>query len=273
MSRRSLRFPLRRRAAHAAGLAFVAAALTAAPAAAQHAGDVQFTVEQDTLVTNSFEGSLIEPQRVFLGRFGDSGFPGFTSNPGFEAASGTLPIGDRFGWSASAGLAVWDGAAVVPATDRQVVVSFASAEFVIADQPVEGFDLALQSSGGLHRHLNLLLETTDGDPAEPGVYVIEMENWLVSGSPARCEPYWMVFAHMVDDTERAAAADWLLENLPGPACVGDLDGDDAVGIGDLLAVLAAWGAGAGAPADLDGDGLVGIGDLLSILAAWGPCPG
>jgi hypothetical protein len=55
---------------------------------------------------------------------------------------------------------------------------------------------------------------------------------------------------------------------------GDLDGDGAVGITDLLALLAAWGPCPGpcppaCPADLDGDCTVGITDLLALLAGWG----
>ncbi|MCH8343272.1 MAG: right-handed parallel beta-helix repeat-containing protein [Planctomycetes bacterium] len=50
----------------------------------------------------------------------------------------------------------------------------------------------------------------------------------------------------------------------------DLDGDGAVGILDLLAVLAAWGdARNNCLADLDIDGAVGIFDLLTLLAHWG----
>jgi len=48
----------------------------------------------------------------------------------------------------------------------------------------------------------------------------------------------------------------------------DLDGDGAVGSGDLGILLAAWGA-AGSPADLDGDGVVGSEDLGILLAGWG----
>jgi len=48
----------------------------------------------------------------------------------------------------------------------------------------------------------------------------------------------------------------------------DLDGDGAVGSGDLGILLAAWGSGDPA-ADLDGDGVVGSGDLGILLAAWG----
>ena len=56
-----------------------------------------------------------------------------------------------------------------------------------------------------------------------------------------------------------------------PDCPADLDGDGSVGILDLLALLAAWGADPGGPPDLDGDGMVGILDLLTLLASWGPC--
>ncbi len=54
-------------------------------------------------------------------------------------------------------------------------------------------------------------------------------------------------------------------------CPADLDGSGAVDIGDILAILAAWG-NKGGPEDLDGSGFVDIGDLLAVLANWGPCP-
>ncbi len=69
----------------------------------------------------------------------------------------------------------------------------------------------------------------------------------------------------------------IVATLPSPAPVnameilpvlGDLDGDGAVGVVDLLVVLGAWGP-CSCPADLDGDGTVGVLDLLLILAAWG----
>lgn len=51
-------------------------------------------------------------------------------------------------------------------------------------------------------------------------------------------------------------------------CTEDLDGDGSVGVGDLLAVLAAWGTAGG---DVTGDGTTDVADLLAILAAWGSC--
>lgn len=51
--------------------------------------------------------------------------------------------------------------------------------------------------------------------------------------------------------------------------LGDLDGDCAVGVLDLLILLRSWGSCAGCPPDLDDDGTVGILDLLTLLANWG----
>lgn len=55
-----------------------------------------------------------------------------------------------------------------------------------------------------------------------------------------------------------------------PPAPCDVDGDDVMGVTDLLALLGAWGA-PGGPADLDHSGLVGIRDLMTLLAMWGPC--
>ena len=55
--------------------------------------------------------------------------------------------------------------------------------------------------------------------------------------------------------------------------LGDIDGDETVGILDLLQLLAAWGPCPDppdeCPADFNGDGNVGILDLLTLLANWG----
>ncbi|MFK7960824.1 MAG: hypothetical protein AB8G96_09895 [Phycisphaerales bacterium] len=54
------------------------------------------------------------------------------------------------------------------------------------------------------------------------------------------------------------------------SCPGDIDGNNAVGLEDVLAILADWGA-TGGPADLNLDGQVGLADLLVVLGSWGPC--
>jgi hypothetical protein len=55
--------------------------------------------------------------------------------------------------------------------------------------------------------------------------------------------------------------------------LGDITGDGAVNVADLLAVISAWGAcGKTCPADIApapaGDGAVGISDLLMVISHW-----
>ncbi len=59
----------------------------------------------------------------------------------------------------------------------------------------------------------------------------------------------------------------LSARFAGP-CVADCDGDGAVGIGDLLLLLAGWGSVRPCECDFDGGG-TGVTDLLGLLAAWG----
>ncbi len=51
----------------------------------------------------------------------------------------------------------------------------------------------------------------------------------------------------------------------------DLDGDQVIGVTDMLILLAAWNSNPGGPPDYDGDGTVAISDFLYLLSNWGPC--
>ncbi len=55
-------------------------------------------------------------------------------------------------------------------------------------------------------------------------------------------------------------------------CPADIDGSSNVDVGDLVAIIVAWGDGPGSPADIDGSGAVDVGDLVAVIVAWGPCP-
>ena len=55
------------------------------------------------------------------------------------------------------------------------------------------------------------------------------------------------------------------------ACGGDVTGDGAVGVDDMLMLIEFFGPCDGCPADVDGDGVVGVDDILLVIAAWGPC--
>ena len=54
---------------------------------------------------------------------------------------------------------------------------------------------------------------------------------------------------------------------------GDIDGDGAIDINDLLILIVSWGPCPSppepCPADLDDDWIVGISDLVTLLGNWG----
>ncbi|MAB83173.1 MAG: hypothetical protein CMJ24_07020 [Phycisphaerae bacterium] len=59
-----------------------------------------------------------------------------------------------------------------------------------------------------------------------------------------------------------------LDGVPGcndADCPGDITGDAAVGVNDLLAVIAAWGSSDG---DADGNGTTNVDDLLIVIGNW-----
>ncbi|MDG2292337.1 MAG: dockerin type I domain-containing protein [Phycisphaerales bacterium] len=66
---------------------------------------------------------------------------------------------------------------------------------------------------------------------------------------------------------------WQIE-IEDDACIGDLDGDAYVAVGDLLVLIACWGEvddPLSSTADLNGDGAVGVIDLLLLIGSWGEC--
>jgi hypothetical protein len=59
------------------------------------------------------------------------------------------------------------------------------------------------------------------------------------------------------------------QTIPNPQVPGDVNGDGVVNVGDLLAVIAAWGVASSSPADLNNDGVVNVADLLLVISHWG----
>jgi hypothetical protein len=56
------------------------------------------------------------------------------------------------------------------------------------------------------------------------------------------------------------------------SCQGDVNGDLAVGVEDLVEVVLQWGPCAGCTADVTGDDAVDVADLVEVILNWGPCP-
>jgi hypothetical protein len=53
--------------------------------------------------------------------------------------------------------------------------------------------------------------------------------------------------------------------------VGDIDGNGAVDIDDLLQLIGAFGLTGPRPEDINGDEVVNIDDMLMLISAWGNC--
>ena len=54
----------------------------------------------------------------------------------------------------------------------------------------------------------------------------------------------------------------------GIDCLGDLDGNGTVDVGDLLLILANFGCVANCTADIDNDGQLGVTDVLALLSEF-----
>lgn len=62
----------------------------------------------------------------------------------------------------------------------------------------------------------------------------------------------------------------LVNCIPGSdPCPGDCNGDEIIGVDDVLAMIAAYGQES--DCDTTGDGIIDVNDLLDLIASWGPC--
>jgi len=61
-----------------------------------------------------------------------------------------------------------------------------------------------------------------------------------------------------------------LEHQP-QSCPGDVNGDSAVNVSDILLIINAWGCQECDAADVTDDGIVDVADLLAVVGYWGTC--
>jgi hypothetical protein len=247
----------------------IAALLLAAPAAAQHF-DIGMVIADGAIQTEALGAKGTTASRVFPATFGDTGVARFTSNPGFDAAIGTFAAGTRVGFNALSGLRRFTGTSVEPVTAERLEVKFLTLITLIGTDAATGFNLAVQSNGGYHRHLNFTLKPEGGDLPVSGIYVAEFELYATDGVTLPSAPFFIVFNDGRSVSEHDAAIAWVESNLveTPSVCAADLDADGSVGAADLALLLASWATPA---VDLDGDGDTGAADLSMLLAAWGAC--
>jgi len=120
--------------------------------------------------------------------------------------------------------------------------------------------------------LDLIFVVREGVPTKEGFVFksLDPNNAVQTFGMSDNGRYIIFEADLFDNTNGAFLIDF------GPACPWDLDGNNDVGVKDLLILLGAWGPcppKEDCPADLDGDGFVGVLDLLALIANLGECPG
>ena len=238
-------------------------------AMAQHAGDIRLEIQDDALFVSGPIGGE-DTNGVFYGEFGDTGFPGYTSNPGFDAQPGALPPG-RIGFQVLAGLRRWDPDLEIwldPAdVGERLDISFITLSTMVEDEPIAGFDLAVQPDGGWHRHVNFELMNNAKGTRTAGVYRLDLSLYSTMGI-ADSNSFTIAFGYEATEDEINGALVSL--TVGEPDCSADLDGNDVVDGADFGLLLAAFGSD-DAAADLDGDGIVTGSDIGLLLSLWGQC--
>jgi hypothetical protein len=159
---------------------------------------------------------------------------------------------------------------LTPVTTEELEMKFLTLATVVGAEPSPGFDLAVQSNGGWHRHLGFTLRSSGAKLPSSGVYVVELELYSTDGVTLPSAPFWIVFNDGRPAAEHAEAMAWVAANLAdgGAPCPGDLDGDGAIGAADLATLLSAWGT---PTADLTEDGDTNAADIAVLLSGWGTC--
>ena len=250
-------------------------------AVALHTGDIYLEVQDDRIVTGIVEGdgSVTVPNYVFPAEFGDSGFPTFTQNPGFDCYAGTFTPSTQNGFNILSAVLAWDGAAFGPTAGETITLNFSNTNVTSADGFVPGFGFFVPSDGAWHRHYNYIINPADGQPdPTPGVYLLHLELWSDDPLVGTSDPFWIVFDYDADPGAFFDAVTWAEANLPGPAsCPEDLADPAGVEQQDLIAVLNRWGdpeclpggLAYPCPEDLSAPDGVEQQDLNAVLNRWG----
>jgi hypothetical protein len=224
-----------------------------------HAGDIILTLDGGGIVTGGLSADSYTPRRVFGATLGVT-FANFTDNPGFDCVPGTFPVPSRNGFRILDSLRVWDGSDfhLIAAPTMEVAFSTLSVTSPPTPSTVEGFTLAVGSNGEWHRHL----EYTLGSPADPGIYLLQLQLYSNSGGIGASLPFWLVFNQGRPTSEHEAAVTWVRFNLAGESACGtsDFNGDGDFGTDQDIEAFFACLAGNCCPAcfplgsDFNGDG-------------------
>lgn len=204
-------------------------ALLAGTVSAQHAGDIEFSYENSSIVFHSGEEGFLDGTQLFEAEFPDSGpFNGFTDEPGFisEAPDYGIIAGDivdytvlqsRFGYF----LNYWN-----PVNG---LVENTSASLNIEDQPAGDWLVTAGSGGGsgpgvlgqadangdFHHHIDFQLSSG----AAAGAYAVLFRLDTTSAGIADSEDFYVVWGYGIDETQHEAAIGHFASAIPEPGCL------------------------------------------------------
>jgi hypothetical protein len=146
-------------------------------------------------------------------------------------------------------------------------ISFITLSTMVEDEPIVGFDLAVQPDGGWHRHVNFELMNDAKGMRATGVYRLDLSLYSTMGI-AESNPFTIAFGYEASEDEVNGALASLTADEP--ECSADLNDDGVVDGADFGLLLSAFGSDDPA-ADLDGDGIVTGSDIGLLLSLWGQC--
>ena len=247
--------------------AIAAGSVLALPAFAQpHAGDILLEVREGRIATLVDEGGMYVLACTFEGEFGVANQ---TDEPGFDSEAGAFPSGSSIGFTIRRALREWRGGTFDTIPGERVEISWGPLGPVstpATDMPVTGFALGVSSNGEFHTHYRFKLAS----PAEPGVYLLELELWSDRPEIGTSEPVYLVLGQQVDEATLDEAVEWWRANgawCSATPCVADFNGDGSVNTQDFIAFLNAWVV-KDPSADINGDGTVNTSDVVAFLNLW-----
>jgi hypothetical protein len=249
-------------------LPLTAAMLGASAAHAQHATDMVLGLDAGAITLNAVnpdDNSLI-PARVFKASFTDA--PNFTNNPGFDTLPGTFPAQTPIGFTIQRALRVWnpDQCNFNDLASLQFRIRYATLPAVftpLADTPVTGFTVRVNSSGEFHHHYGVTIQA----PATPGLYLYEAQLWSTTPGINPSPTYWVVYNQGgVDEATHDRAVRWVLRTLTS-SCRADFDLSGFVDSDDFTSFVNAFVIG-DCEADVDNSGFVDSDDFSTFVGAF-----
>ncbi|MBC7771117.1 MAG: hypothetical protein H7210_01350 [Pyrinomonadaceae bacterium] len=236
--------------------------------AAQHDGDIVLDINQAPAAhirTNQFQpGGILTPDvRVFVTTLGTA-VADFTDEPGFDSGPETFPFPGSIGFRVRKALRVWDGTDFHLIPDERMEIAFGPLGPVLTpltDELITGFTLSVGSNGQWHRHL----EYTLGQPADAGVYLLELELYSTQATIGPSDPFWLIFNQNSEAGDVDAAVEWVDDTYIDPACRADWNGDGQGNSQDFFDFLTGFFAD---NADFNIDGVTNSQDFFDFLSAF-----